>query len=355
MPEGDTGEKTEKATPKKRKDAREKGQVRKSTEVITSCMLMGLFGVIRVMGPFMMLNTKKLLTRYLGGSAHVTLGIEGINTVMANAVLNFLIIMAPIFGVGVIVAVMANYVQVGWLFTTKALEPKFDRMNPLSGLKKMVSLQAFYEMLKSVFKLIIIVIIAYLQIKSHMPLILRTTNMGAMQSVGPVFTAIINTCFTISGALAIFSIVDYVYQWFKFEKDLKMSKYEVKTEFKQMEGDPQIKAKRQQKHREMSAKRMMQSVPDADVVITNPTHFAVAIKYDEEEKEAPVVLAKGKDRLAMRIKEIAKENNINIVENVEVARALYASTEVGSQIPINLYQSVAEILAYVYKTNNGGK
>ncbi|MBQ9624912.1 MAG: EscU/YscU/HrcU family type III secretion system export apparatus switch protein, partial [Clostridia bacterium] len=162
-------------------------------------------------------------------------------------------------------------------------------------------------------------------------------------------------CFYISGALAIFSIVDYVYQWFKYEKDLMMSKYEVKTEFKQMEGDPQIKSRRQQKHREMAARRMMQSIPDADVVITNPTHFAVALKYDEEIKDAPIVLAKGQDLVAQRIKEIAVQYGIEIVENKEVARAIFAACEVGSEIPLELYQSVAEILAYVYKIKNGGQ
>lgn len=354
MPEGDTGEKTEKATPKKRDDARKKGQVRKSNEVITSCMLLGLFGVIRVTGPMMMSNTIELLQRYIGGSGAVTLDIAGIMNVMTHAVFSFLLIMAPIFGVSVIVAILANYVQVGYLFSTEALQPKFDRMNPLSGLKRMISIQSLYEMLKAMFKLVIIIVIAYVQIKGHLPMMLRTMQIGALASVKPVFIAMCNTCFTISGALAVFSIVDYVYQWFKYEKDLKMSKYEVKTEFKQMEGDPQIKSKRQQAHREMSARRMMQSVPDADVVITNPTHFAVAIKYDEEVKDAPIVLAKGQDRIAQRIKEIATENNIDIVENVEVARALYAACEVGSEIPINLYQSVAEILAYVYKMKNGG-
>lgn len=354
MASGDTGEKTEKATPKKRKDAREKGQVKKSTEVVTSCMLMGLFGVLRIMGPQMMTTTMGMLKRYLSGSAFVTLDVGGIVNVLMHAVFTFFIVMAPLFGGAVIIAVLANYVQIGWLFSSKALEPKFDRMNPLSGLKRMFSIQSLYELMKAVFKLIIVIVIAYLQVKSHMPLILRTMTMGAMESIKPIFVAICNTCFTISGALAVFSIVDYVYQWFKYEKDLKMSKYEVKTEFKQMEGDPQIKSKRQQKHREMAAKRMMQSVPDADVVITNPTHYAVAIKYDEEIKDAPIVLAKGQDRLAQRIKEIAAEHNIEIVENVEVARALYASCEVGSEIPTNLYQSVAEILAFVYKMKNGG-
>jgi len=355
MASGETGEKTEKATPKKRKDAREKGQVKKSTEVVTSCMLLGLFGIVRVLGPWMMSRTQDLLELYLGGSAYVTLDVAGVTTLFTNVILTFLLIMAPIFGGAVIIAIIANYAQIGWLFSTKALEPKFDRMNPLSGFKRMISLHSLYELLKASFKLIIVFVIAFVQIKGQMDMILRAMHAGPIESIYPLFVAICNLCFAISGALAVFSVVDYVYQWFKYEKDLMMTKYEVKTEFKQMEGDPQIKSKRQQKHREMAARRMMQSVPDADVVITNPTHFAVALQYDDEKRDAPVVLAKGQDRLALRIKEIARDHGIEIVENKEVARALYASCEIGSEIPVELYQSVAEILAYVYKMKHGGK
>lgn len=355
MASNDSGEKTEKATPKKRKDAREEGQVKKSNEVITACMLLGLFGVLRIMGPWMMGRVQKLMEMYLSGSAFVTFDAAGVTTLFMNVIFSFLMIMAPLLGCAVLIAFMTNYMQIGWLFSTKALKPKFSKMNPISGFKRMFSLQSLYELLKSIFKLIIVFVIAYVQISGHMDIILRTMHMGVVDSIYPTFVAISNTCFAISGALAVFSIVDYVYQWFKYEKDLMMSKYEVKTEFKQMEGDPQIKSKRQQKHREMAARRMMQSVPDADVVITNPTHFAVALKYDDESKDAPVVLAKGQDRLALRIKEVARECGIEIVENKEVARALYASCEIGSEIPVSLYQSVAEILAYVYKMKNGGK
>lgn len=354
MASNDTGEKTEKATPKKRKDAREKGQVKKSMEVVTSCMLLGLFGILRVAGPMMINSTKNVMERYLTSSGFVTLDVAGVSTLFLDVVITFLLIMAPILGGAFVIAVIANYVQIGWLFSTKALQPKFDRMNPLSGFKRMISLQSLYELLKAMFKLIIVAVIAFVQIKGHMDLIMRSMTMGLTESIYPTFIAVLDTCFAISGALAVFSIVDYVYQWFKYEKDLMMSKYEVKTEFKQMEGDPQIKSKRQQKHREMAARRMMQSVPDADVVITNPTHYAVALKYDEDTKSAPEVLAKGQDRIALRIKEIAREHDVEIVENKEVARALYASCEVGSEIPTSLYQSVAEILAYVYKMKNGG-
>lgn len=355
MPGGDDGDKTEKATPKKRQDAREKGQVKKSQEVVTACMLLGLFAIVRVLGPWMVGRMQKVMEMYLSGSSFVTLDVNGFRTVFMTAILNFLIIMSPILAGALVVAFVANYAQIGWLFSTKALEPKFDRMNPLSGLKRMVSLESLYNMLKSIFKLIIIIVIAVVRIRKYLEMILRTMTMGVLESINPIFMAILDVCFYISGALAIFSIVDYVYQWFKYEKELMMSKYEVKTEFKQMEGDPQIKSRRQQKHREMAARRMMQSIPDADVVITNPTHFAVALKYDETVKDAPIVLAKGQDLVAQRIKEIAAQYGIEIVENKEVARALFASCEVGSEIPLELYQSVAEILAYVYKIKNGGQ
>lgn len=355
MADSGTGEKTEKATPKKRKDARERGQVKKSTEVVTSCMLLGLFGIIRVLGPYMMNKSKEVLEWYLSGSGHVTLDVAGIRTVLINGSVAFFTIMWPIFCGGLVIAFLANYIQIGYFFSTKALQPSFDKMNPINGFKRMFSLNTIYDLLKAIFKLIIVLTIAVVQMKSNMTFVEQTMALGPIEAIYPLFIRISNMCFILAGALAIFSVVDYVYQWFKYEKDLMMSKYEVKTEFKQMEGDPQVKAKRQQKHREMSARRMMQSVPDADVVITNPTHFAVALKYDDGERDAPVVLAKGQDRLALRIKEIARDYGVEIVENKEVARALYASCEIGQEIPVALYQSVAEILAYVYKMKNGGK
>ncbi|MBQ9625489.1 MAG: EscU/YscU/HrcU family type III secretion system export apparatus switch protein, partial [Clostridia bacterium] len=199
MPGGDDGEKTEKATPKKRQDAREKGQVKKSQEVVTACMLLGLFAIVRVLGPWMVERIQRIMEMYLSGSSFVTLDVNGFTTVFMTVILNFLIIMSPILGGAFVIAVVSNYAQIGWLFSTKALEPKFDKMNPISGLKRMVSLESLYNMLKSVFKLIIIFIVAVVRIKKHLGLILRTMTMGMMESINPIFSAIIDVCFYISG------------------------------------------------------------------------------------------------------------------------------------------------------------
>lgn len=356
MASNDSGERTEKATPKRRKDAREKGQVRKSAEVVTSVMLLSIFGVLKFFGGWMAGQMQGLLGGYLGGERMLDVSnAAGFTRVMTHATGAFIWAMLPVFAVAVLAALLANYIQVGILFSTKALQPKMEHLNPLSGFKRMFSLKAIYETIKALGKLIIILVIIYIQMRKNMDLFLRTTTMGMTESVPLIFNAIINACFYVCLFLAIFSVTDYVYQWFKYEKDLKMTKYEVKTEFKQMEGDPEIKAKIKQKQRQMATARMMQDVPDADVVITNPTHFAVALQYDQKKNGAPVVLAKGQDLVAQRIKEIAKEHGVEIVENKPVARALYAGCQIGGEIPGELYGAVAEILAYVYKMKNGGR
>lgn len=349
-----TGEKTEKATPKRRREAREKGQVRKSQEVITAGMLLAIFGGLKIFGPLVIGRITDMLIYFLGGNFMETkLDAAGFTSVMANASLAFGLAMLPILGVAMLAALVVNYMQVGFLVSTQALQPKFSRLNPMEGIKRMFSIQTIYELFKSIGKLIIIGVIGVWQVMNHLKSYLSTTEMGAMVAARHMFDTILSTCFTIGIALAVFSVVDYVYQWFKYEKDLRMSKYDIKMEYKQMEGDPEIKAKIKQKQRQMASQRMMHEVPGADVVITNPTHVAVALKYDEDQGGAPTILAKGLDRVAQRIKEIAKEAKIEIVENPEVARAIFAQCELGEEIPGDLYSAVAEILAYVYKMKHG--
>ncbi len=301
-----------------------------------------------------MSTAKEMMEYYLGGTGFVeSFNVDTFGTIFGRAIWQFALVMAPIFGVGLVIAILSNYIQVGYLFSTKAIQPKLSRMNPIEGFKKMFSLKALYELAKAAFKLIVIGVIVYMQVERNLQVILSTMHIGMEEAIASTFDIIISTAFVICIAIAVFAAIDYVYQWFKYEKDLKMTKYEVKTEFKQMEGDPQIKSKRQAIHRKLAVARMMQSVPDADVVITNPTHFAVAIKYDKKKADAPIVVALGQDRVALRIKEIAREHNVEIVENKMVARALYSACEIGSQIPLDLYQAVAEILAYVYRIKNG--
>lgn len=353
MSEGVGGEKTEQATPKRRKDAREKGQVLKSVEVIAAASLFTMFAVFKILGPYLVEQITNMLTRYLSGDIdYMSLNMDNLTSIFAQALLAFAMIAAPILFIALLVGLLANIMQVGFLFSTKALAPKMDRINPLQGMKRLFSIRTIYELGKSLVKITLIVIIAYSEYQKSMRDFPKMMTSDLVSSIGRMVELIINTAFSLCIALLILSVFDYAYQWWRFEKDLRMSKYEVKLEYKQQEGDPQLKSKIQQKQRQMAMMRMMQSVPEADVVITNPTHFAVALKYEMENSSAPVVLAKGKDYVAQKIKDIAKENKIEIVENKPVAQSLYHSCDIGAEIPLELYAAVAEILAYVYKLKN---
>jgi len=248
----------------------------------------------------------------------------------------------------VVAGVLVNIIQVGFLFTTKPLAPKFSRVNPLAGFKRLFSIRSIVELVKSLAKVAIIVLLCYGDIEKFLG------NLPISMMSFPIETIdfTMRTAFSMGLKVAMFTLAvgvgDFAFQSWKYEKDMRMSKQEVKDEYKTMEGDPKIKGKIRQKQRQMAAMRMMQSVPDADVVITNPTHYAIALAYDESVSAAPVVLAKGKDLIAAKIKDIAHAHGIETVENRPLAQALYAVCEVGDPIPATLYQAVAEVLAMVY-------
>ena len=344
------GEKTEKATSKKKQDARKKGQVLQSRELSSAILLMFLFIGLRIFGGYIYGEiaafAKKILIEYPNMEGLFTINI--IYKLFMETISVLLRTMAPIFAIAVITAFFIGFAQVGFLFTTETLGFKFSRINPLSGFKKMFSSHALVELLKSIIKLIIVGYIAYSYIDGEKITIINTMNMGIKSIAIYLGLSAINVAIRMCVALIILAALDYVFQWWKYEKDLRMTKQEVKEEYKQMEGDPEIKAKIKQKQRQISMKRMMQEVPKADVVITNPTHYAVAIKYDDKVSKAPVIIAKGQDFIAQRIKEVAKENSIEIVENKPLARNLYETVEIGQAIPAELYQAVAEVLAFVY-------
>ena len=353
--EGSGGERTEKATPKKRKDARERGQVRKSTELVTAIMLLALFGALRFLGPSiwerMGALTKSVLTgQYFSGEV---LCASDIPRLLAQVSLDFAWMILPLLAVALVVGVASNLLQVGFLFSTKALQPKMNRLNPLSGLKRMFSIHTLYELAKSILKVILIGVIAYNQYLAAVDQFSASAQMAPAEAIKIIWLLITDMGLRIGIALLLLSGLDYFYQWWKYEKDLRMTKYEVKLEYKQQEGDPQVKGRIKQKQRQMAMMRMMQAVPEADVVITNPTHYAVALKYDETKAPAPLVTAKGQDFVAQKIKEVAREHGVEIVENKAVAQGLYALCEIGSEVPFELYQAVAEVLAYVYKLRKG--
>ena len=349
--DGPGGEKTEAPTPKKLTDARKEGQVAKSIDLITAFMLLGLFLGLKLFVGYMGIKLLESFKRVYGSMS--TLLSDEVNnnimmSLMNDVVFDITIISAPLTIIALVVAFVFNVMQVKWAPTAKPLQPKFNKINPFSGMKRLFSKDKIMELIKSIAKVGVLTYVVYDELKDKYALLFQFYNYGLMEAVVVTGNLIINVGIKISFCFFIIALIDYFYQKRKFNEDMKMTKQEVKDEYKNSEGDPQIKGKIKARMREASQRRMMQSLPDADVVITNPTHLAVALKYDKEASSAPVVIAKGADYLAKKIKDVAKEHNIEIVENKPVARMLYYNVNVDQEIPPELYQAVAEILAYVY-------
>lgn len=356
--DGEGGEKTEEPTAKKLSDARNEGKVAKSRELDNAVGLIILFLVLQVtisnLGEGMIGLFKKfygLIPEFIETNQSGMTS-RAVTQLMTKAVLDAFMMVIPFFAVGFLAMVVINILQVKWKVTTKPLKPDFKKFNPINGFKRFFSKDSLMELLKSLVKLALIAWIAYSSVKENSHYMLLLYNMSLMRAIMLTGSVVLGTGIKISAAYFIIGIVDYIYQKWKFKDDMKMTKQEVKDEYKNTEGDPQIKGKQRARMREASQRRMMQDVPKADVVITNPTHYAVALKYDAEEAQAPVVLAKGTDYLALQIKEKAREADIEIVENKPLARMLYANVEIGEEIPPELYQTVAEILAAVYRMKN---
>lgn len=356
--DGEGGEKTEPATAKKLKDAREEGQVAKSKELSAAVDLIALFLVLKIFISFIgenLISMFSVIYRKMPDLINDSAGgmsIFSAQTVTNNVMLVILEILAPVFIIGVICCLMSNIFQVGWKVTMKPMKPKGSKINPLSGFKRIFSKDALFELVKSIAKIALIIYVAYTSIKDHQNELFLLYDIPLMQVIILVGDIVINTGLKIALVYMVIGIADWLYQKHKFKEDMKMTKQEVKDEYKNTEGNPEIKGRQRSKMREASQRRMMQNLPTADVVITNPTHLSVAIKYEAEKNSAPIVLAKGEDYLALKIREIAKENNIEIVENKPLARMLYANVEVGAEIPPELYQAVAEVLAFVYSLKN---
>lgn len=346
-------EKTEKPTPKKIQKSREEGQVLQSREVNSALMLMGAFAAISVASAFigkqMLQLTHYVYTEYL--STDYAFTVKNLYNLMLTNLYHFFLLLLPVAGVCFVIGLIASYMQVGFLFTTKPLMPKLSRLNPLEGFKRMFSFRSIVELVKSFIKIFFVGYVVWGYAEDQIATILSTIEMNTETIVSAILELTLGIGYRAGAVLIVLAAADYMYQWFSHMKQLKMSKQEIKEEYKQMEGNPQIKSKIKQKQREISMRRMMQDVPKADVIITNPTHFAVAIKYDPHLGQAPRVLAKGQDLVAQQIKKLASENNVPIVENKQLARTLYAMVEIGDLIPPELYQAVAEVLAYVYQMN----
>ena len=352
--DGPGGEKTEEPTSKKLDDARKEGQVAKSKEIANAFGLLALFLVLKLyvgtMGESFIEvfrgiygQIPKLIQMYDGMVPTAALMV-----LIKSVMLRMLLILAPVLLVSLVVAFVCDVVQVKWRVTTKPLKPKFSKMNPIKGFGRIFSPNSLVELLKSVAKIGIVAYVVYSYLKDRLEDVFILYDLALNTAIGLVGEIVIDVGIRIAAVYMVLAFLDFAYQKWKFKQDMKMTKQEVKDEYKNAEGDPQIKGKQKQRMREASMRRMMQQLPEADVVITNPTHYAVAVKYDPDKYDAPYVLAKGQDYLAQRIKEIAKENDVEIVENKPLARMLYANVEIGGLVPPELYQAVAEVLAFVY-------
>ena len=348
-------DKTEPATAKKLSDARKEGSVAKSREVANGLGLLSVFLIIKIWAGRMGIQFLNAFDYFYNRIAENAVFWNGDMPRQAMAVLfrvvmvEILSILAPFLIIGVLVAFLSDIWQVKWAPTTKPLQPKLSKLSPLSGFKRIFSTRSLVELAKSILKIFLIGYMAYSFLKDKLLIIFSFFDMPLLQAIAFIGDTVADLGIRISAAYMIIAVLDYAYQKWKFAQDMKMTKQEVKDEFKNAEGDPQIKGQIRARMRQASQRRMMKALSQADVVITNPTHYAVAIKYDNTIADAPVVIAKGEGYLAQRIKDVAAENDIEIVENKPLARMLYANVDIDETIPEELYAAVAEVLAYVYK------
>ncbi len=343
-------EKTEQATPKKRRDERKKGNIFLSKDVVVVASLLGTFFSLKLLFPGMYEAISTFLIRYMNyASTKTEVTAEFVSDMTIEMIVTFVRVCVPLLMIAVLLAIVATAAQTKLLFSTDALKPKFSRLSPLQGFKRLFSSKSLVEVLKGIIKISILIWIMYDFFIGQLINFERTLKLDLISSTAFVLDCVMKLVMKVSIAFVAISAFDYFYQWWDYEKQLKMSKQEVKEEYKQTEGNPQIKGKIKELQRRMAMSRMMQSVPTADVVLRNPSHFAVALKYDGEKDAAPIVVAKGQDEIAFKIIKIAEENGVQVVENKPVARALYAMTKVSGMIPEEFYGTVAEILVYVYK------
>lgn len=356
--DGPGGEKTEVPTAKKLNDARKEGQVAKSKEIITALMLLALFVVIKFyignLGQQMIECFSEfydLFGKIISNSEYGMRMVDatGVVSLGLTTVLNMIV---PFIALAVVIAILGNALQQKWMVTTKPLQPKLSKISPISGLKRMFNVKQLFEVGKSVAMIAVMSYVIYTTVKDKLGVLYTFYNISLYEALEIVGDIIVDLGIKISAVFLVIGFVDLIYQRHKFKEDMKMTKQEVKDEFKNTEGDPQVKGQIRRRMQQVSRRRMMEALPQADVVVTNPTHFAVALKYEANKGQAPVVIAKGADYLAFDIKAKAKEYGIEIVENKPLARILYNNVEIGAQIPPELYQAVAEVLAFVYSLKN---
>jgi flagellar biosynthetic protein FlhB len=341
-------ERTEQATPKRREESREKGQVAKSREVSSAAILAACLIYFHFNASGMMNQIQEVIRWIFMESAQQDFNVQTMHRLITGLAFKTMILMIPLFLTVLAIGVLSNVIQVGILFSAEPILPKLSKIDPIQGFQRLFSLKSLVELFKNILKMSVVGIVAYQTVKKE--IIVLPTLMD--QSVSGILIYIGRTSYRIMGlaciVLIMLAILDYAYQRWEHEKSLRMSKKDIRDEYKHTEGDPVIKGRIKRQQREMARKRMMANVPRADVVITNPTHLAVALRYDSEKMIAPVVIAKGAGFIAEKIKEISKVHSIPVIENKPLAQVLYKIVDVDQVVPENLYKAVAEILAYVY-------
>jgi len=348
--EEDRHERTEKATPRRREKAREKGQVARSKEVGSVAILLTGLVIFHFFGQ-QAIESLKEITRGLlasSGTVYPTLDDGEIYTLLKRDLMGISSALVPLLFFP-LMGIVANVMQVGLLFTPEPLLPNLMRINPLEGLKRLLSAASVVELIKGVLKLIIVGYIAYIYLRKEMGRLCLLPELELTGIISYLGHLIFSLMLMLSLALIIIAVLDYIFQRWEMERNLRMTKQEVKEEFKETEGQPLIRSRIRSLQRQLARQRMMQEVPKATVVITNPEHIAIALRYEQGKMPAPVVIAKGAGLLAEKIKEIAREHGIPVIENKALAQLLWKTVEIGKEIPVTLYRAVAEILAYVYR------
>jgi flagellar biosynthetic protein FlhB len=353
MAEESFQEKTEPATSRKREEARRKGQVHKSVEMNSAFILVFGLMILYFSGAALATNLASVARTVFSNAGAFEVNQANIQRTALSGFMSMAVLLAPVSLGLMIVGVGANFAQVGYLFSFEAITPKMEKLNPLHGMKRLlISRRSLVELTKNLLKIGIVGLAAYYALRDSMAESLLLIDGDAEGVLGFMARASLAVGFKTGLAFLVLAVLDYIFQRFEYEREMRMTKEEVKEEEKTTEGDPLTRSRIKGVQRKIAYRRMMQDVPGADVVVTNPTHIAVALKYEVEDMSAPRVVAKGADLIAARIREIAQEHGVPIVEDKPLARALYASVEIGDQIPEKLFQAVAQLLAYIYRVKN---
>ena len=347
-----SGERTEAPTPHRLREARRKGQVAKSVEVNSAAILLLAFWLLSIIGSWMIAVINSLMTESFASMAMPDLSLNTVQLGGLTLALKFSQALGPLLIALLFIGILANVIQVGFLFSLQALRPDPSRINPLNGLKRIFSERGLVELVKSLLKLAIIGIVVYLSLRDNAETIAASSRLSLSQTLANLVTTGRSIGLRVAGTILVIAVADYLFQRRAHTKSLRMSKQEIREEMKRFEN-PQLKARIRARQRQIAVNRMMAAVPESDVVITNPTHFAVVLRYDQAKMDAPQVVAKGQRLMAQRLKKLAREHEIPIVENKPLARTLFQKVEINQFVPADLYQAVAEILAFVYRLKPG--